>query len=151
VEGLVKGAQLNKFSLRVVNPSYADRDPTNGRTQIILMPFPNQDCLPVFRSQADIVNLGLLPDALEGLPVAVDALKNTGGVLRIHGEVQLNMAGKARCREEWAEGLVELLQEHAKLRWQDFTRDSIQVQAIMVVKSLSKDLEHCIADVIIQP
>jgi tRNA G37 N-methylase Trm5 len=149
VKGLLRGAKLNRHEVQLLKPDDSGVWPNvqADASQIVLMPLPNEDCVPVFRSKADIVNMGLLPDCLAGLPIAVAALKDDGGVIRVHGEARVATGAKEASRCAWANAMAERLVELAGTRWAGITRVNVRVQAITHVKTLGKELAHLVADI----
>lgn len=117
----------------------------------MILPHDNALCTPAFEGQADIVNLGLLPSAYAGLPIALSALNShTGGLLRVHDEVGLppGAAVKAKARTdkalETAERVMRLAREQSK-------EVRVNVEEVVFVKTLGPNLEHLVFDLFVQP
>lgn len=107
---------------------------------------------------ADRVNLGLIPSSESSWPTACNALKaNTGGVLHIHGNVDLakTTAKSDKNKPEWtqwseyARNTVEqLLNERTReenLKW------SVQIDHIEYVKSYGPRVDHLVLDLLCKP
>ena len=87
---------------------------------------------------ADRVLLGLLPDSERAWPTAVAALRNSGGVLHVHGNVASGEEGAwaRRLEEEIAALAAELGRE-----W------SVRVEHVERVKWYAPRVRHLVADV----
>ena len=83
------------------------------------------------------VVLGLLPSGEEGLPMALDALGGSGGILHLHG------IAAAEGEEEWADDLVT--------RITTMTMQEARLERLVKVKWYSPHTRHCVADIHLSP
>ncbi len=101
------------------------------------------------RRVAHRVNLGLIPSCEAGLPVAVRALRDEGGVLHVHANV-----GSAETeRAEWCAALERRLAELAREagRGADGGAWVARVDHLERVKSYAPRVWHVVADVRLAP
>lgn len=148
IEGLKRGADANGFTWTEIQPVAQPQWPEE---QLLILPHDNALCTSAFEDQADIVNLGLLPSAEAGLPVALAALNpRTGGLLRVHDEVSLppGAAFKAHARKAKAEQVAGLVAALAKEKHREV---QVDVEKIVMVKSLGTNLEHLVFDLMVRP
>lgn len=81
----------------------------------------------------DRVNLGLLPSAEEGYPIALQALKSEGGMLHVHG------LAKGGEEEKWASNLVQYFEKDGRF--------SCSVIHIERVKWYAPHQRHIVVDI----
>jgi tRNA G37 N-methylase Trm5 len=122
--------------------------------------------VPHYAGTADHVNLGLLPDARDGLWLAIQALRDGGGWLHVHESVTLKSSntvaspGRQGRREEavkWGQDMENRVRRVARRRWKEEEVDGGgrgRLEAVTChveeVKSLGKDFWHLVADVCIR-
>uniref|UniRef100_A0A7S0JKT7 tRNA(Phe) (4-demethylwyosine(37)-C(7)) aminocarboxypropyltransferase n=1 Tax=Calcidiscus leptoporus TaxID=127549 RepID=A0A7S0JKT7_9EUKA len=104
----------------------------------------NKASLAAFAGSAHRVNLGLIPSSEAGWPVALAALKPSGGWLHVHENV-----GSASGEEEaWCGHLLATLSQHAGTlgcRWQ------FRVEHVEHVKWYAPKVRHIVADIFVTP
>lgn len=109
---------------------------------------------------ADRVNLGLIPSSEPSWPTACRALRvNSGGMLHIHGNVDIGANGKEQQRQAWnkwanyARAEIERLLierdlnelNHAASRWK------VSIEHIEYVKSYGPRVDHLVLDLKCHP
>lgn len=143
LEGLRRSAALNKATATTL-PTAETPVPTSE--QLVILPFDNRLCEDTLAGLADIVSLGLLPDAKDGFAIAIKALKAEGGILRIHEEVAIpagDKQAKQASRLHWANDVAGTLVSYAMMKH----HYSAKVQGVFRIKTLGKELEHLVADI----
>ncbi|KAH9444809.1 hypothetical protein MJO29_012934 [Puccinia striiformis f. sp. tritici] len=141
VEGLRRGAILNKIPYEIIEPGNLTTDLLDTTSsRLLIFPGRNELALPIYRNRATHVNLGLLPSSVEFLPQAVDALLPEGGWLHIHGELAVGggPSGRLDGAQIWATQLVDHV-----LR---LGRQSATVIGIHWIKSIGPAKEHLVVE-----
>lgn len=97
----VFACEWNQHTLEGLRRTVAANNIDESRIHI----FPGDNAKAGIEGVADRVFLGLIPTSEKGWPVAIRALKSTGGTLHLHGNAR---DGRER---EWAERVLDSLQE----------------------------------------
>jgi tRNA G37 N-methylase Trm5 len=101
---------------------------------------------------ADHVNLGLIPSSEASWGVACAALKRkTGGVLHVHGNVDLVENKKSKCWNLWSENVGAAISEHFQALYPDESRWIVDVVGVSKIKSYGPRVDHVVADVLCSP
>ncbi|KAA1064938.1 hypothetical protein PGT21_019693 [Puccinia graminis f. sp. tritici] len=143
VEGLRRGAILNKVPYEIVDPNH-DQLPTDlldsTSARLVIFPGMNELALPIYRHRATHVNLGLLPSSVQFLPQAVQALRPQGGWLHVHGELAVGggPSGRLLGAKLWADELVQLVLS--------LGRQSAKTVGIHWIKSIGPAKEHLVVE-----
>ena len=90
-----------------------------------------------FEREFDRINLGLLPSSEEGWPIAMQALKQEGGMLHVHG---LARGGE---EQQWAEALVQRLESMGPF--------TCQIEHVEKVKWYAPHQRHIVVDIRAMP
>lgn len=166
VEGLRRGATKNgKIPCQTMTLPPKDYPATpvdlpSSDTKLVILPFSNHLGLPYYDSQADHVNLGLLPDARDGLWTAVCALKPTGGRLHVHEEIREHPSDKELAiqgRQRWGREMRSMVEALVRKRFHLPTEQpgesqgqvQVELEWVEKVKGLAKDLSHVVGDILV--
>ena len=97
-------------------------------------------------SVADRVNLGLIPQSEISWRTACEALKDEGGVLHVHGNVEVGRDESKRVKlDTWAESVRCSIQTIlAEVKEREFSTQVIHVEC---VKSYGPRVYHAVADI----
>ncbi len=102
----------------------------------------NAICAPKLKGIADRVLLGLIPSSEKAWKLAVDCLKDTGGILHVHANV------KDSDTEDFKSHLLGSLQGHATERFGGAPNVwTIALVHVEVVKSYAPHIYHIVVDV----
>ncbi|KAK1836089.1 S-adenosyl-L-methionine-dependent methyltransferase, partial [Podospora conica] len=140
VEGLRRGAERNKFSVRVVRPDEEDVDVAGGGEQIVVFLEDNArakgrlEALGVGRGEVVHVNCGLLPSSEGSWRTAWEAVEGGGGWVHVHENVGVGDIERRR-------GEVEKVFKG----WGGEAR----VEHVELVKTFAPGVWHCVFDVFI--
>jgi tRNA G37 N-methylase Trm5 len=166
IEGLRRGARRNGImDVQTLPPPETNSathtfSPLSSTTRLAILPFSNDLGVPYYAGTADHVNLGLLPDAHEGLWPAIQALRDEGGWLHVHESVTLSssVSGREGRREQalrWGELVAGRVHQVAlRRRWgsgEENNRLEVKTHWVEEVKILGKDFWHLVADVRVSP
>ena len=104
----------------------------------------NAASLPAFEAAAHRVNLGLIPSSEAGWPVAVGALRASGGTLHVHANVSSHPEEEA----EWVAATLRTLEELAAARGREWRA---RLEHLEYVKWYAPRIRHVVADVTLRP
>jgi tRNA G37 N-methylase Trm5 len=113
------------------------------RVDLALADSSDQHCVPW--DCADRVVLGLIPSSECAWLTAVRALRPSGGVLHVHGNVS---GTTALVRDAWGESVALRLEELAKSVGKTFRA---RCELVVKVKTYAPRVLHCVADVRLAP
>ena len=97
----------------------------------------NQITLQTLTNIADRVHLGILPSSENTWPLAIDCLKQSGGIIHIHMNV----------REKEIDSFVEYCLEQVKSYAGQRDFNTIQLQHVEKVKWYAPHIRHIVIDV----
>ena len=120
IYALKKGAELNAVSDRLT-----------------IIEGDNQITLQTLTNIADRVHLGILPSSENTWPLAIDCLKQSGGIIHIHMNV----------REKEIDSFVEYCLEQVKSYAGQRDFNTIQLQHVEKVKWYAPHIRHIVIDV----
>ena len=98
------------------------------------------------KNVADRVNLGLIPESTISWKTAAEALKNKGGILYVHGNVECGKdENKKLIFSEWASGVCDSFSKLLKdVNGKDYIVDVLHIEC---VKSYAPRIFHVVADI----
>ncbi|KAL3666577.1 hypothetical protein V7S43_008204 [Phytophthora oleae] len=98
----------------------------------------NRESAPTIGAVADRVNLGLLPTSEKAWPLAVQAMKPSGGWFHVHDNVAVEE------RETWEQHVLDSMRALAKQHGKHWT---ITCEHVERVKSYAPKVYHLVADI----
>eukprot|EP01138_Halocafeteria_seosinensis_P007657 gb/GECG01007825.1/.p1 GENE.gb/GECG01007825.1/~~gb/GECG01007825.1/.p1 ORF type:complete len:1688 (+),score=172.13 gb/GECG01007825.1/:1-5064(+) len=100
----------------------------------------NQELAARIPNVADRVNLGLLPSSEDAWSVAVQVMKERGGWMHVHGNINKKEARKDKWGQYVRDEIQRLSSNFGK-RW------TVSCHSIVRVKSYAPNILHCVADI----
>jgi tRNA G37 N-methylase Trm5 len=157
VEALERGLQHNAIPfIRLTSPTQpfnnqfkhdneirVRNELVDGDVKVVVCPGDNATYVSLYECKVDRVNLGLLPHSDDGWPLAVRALKPSGGYLHVH--VNLKKGEEAVFQERLVAAVMELLGCWKQGVWW------VRVLHMECVKSFAPRVYHWVADVECRP
>jgi tRNA wybutosine-synthesizing protein 5 len=138
--------EWNKHSVAALKNSIELNDIAVDRISIIEGDNRDAKLLPLLQNRADRVVLGLLPSSEPSWPLAINAIKATGGIIHCHANVQHNKI------QEWADSTV--IQFQRLLATQPDEQKRLLVVSLAhleKVKSYAPKIWHVVLDLALQP
>ena len=153
VEGLRKGAELNKWGIRLVEPGKDPEIDKNDNERILVFQESNEQAtkrIDAIRDKIPFithVNCGYLPSSKGSWEVAVQVLDPAGGWIHAHE----NIAKKdiESRKTEIVDVFVELVSR--RFRQKPEERRRVECEHVELVKSYAPGVIHCVLDIAISP
>ncbi|KAI8459887.1 S-adenosyl-L-methionine-dependent methyltransferase [Phakopsora pachyrhizi] len=156
VEGMRRGSVENGFNYRIIDKGYDEsvrfrESMEDEHTRLIILPFSNQQGLRLYRGLAEHVNLGLLPDSIPFVQIAIEALRpDLGGHIHVHTELDLILENQPKDNLSAAQKSAQRLIEKI-LSLQNFRIELVDCVGIYFVKPIGPQKYHVVFQIRVGP